>query len=176
MKYPLFLLKELFQESKKNNFLAKSFLVAFLYIVASILIVNYKSFLSFGMSEYSIFPKLKILILIFFGSFQALTTRDTILLLLTAALFGTNVELVLRKIKFLASYGNLHVTIGTGLISIAATGCASCGLSIASIVGLGGTLALLPFHGLELYIVSIIVLTVSLFYNLQTLVKVCKIK
>jgi len=176
VKHLLFLFKVLLQESKKNNFIVKSFFVAALYVIASILLINYKSFLSFGMSEYALFPKLKILILIFFGSFQALTTRDTILLLLTAILFGINVELVLRKIKFLASYGNLHVTIGTGLITIAATGCASCGLSIASIVGLGGALALLPFHGLELYVVSIIVLTLSLFYNLQTLVKVCKIK
>lgn len=151
-------------------------MATFVYAALSILLVNYKSFISFGRSEYDLFPKLKILLLIFFGSFQALSTRDTILLLTTALLFGINIELVFRKLKFLASYGNLHVTIGTGLISIAATGCASCGLSLASIVGLGGVLALLPFHGLELYILSIIVLTVSLFYNLQTLVKVCKIK
>lgn len=176
MKYLLFLLKVLFQESKKRKFIVKALLATFVYAALSILLVNYKSFISFGRSEYDLFPKLKILLLIFFGSFQALSTRDTILLLTTALLFGINIELVFRKLKFLASYGNLHVTIGTGLISIAATGCASCGLSLASIVGLGGVLALLPFHGLELYILSIIVLTVSLFYNLQTLVKVCKIK
>ncbi len=176
MKYLLFLLRVLFQESKKRKFIVKALLAAFVYAALSILLVNYKSFISFGRSEYDLFPKLKILLLIFFGSFQALSTRDTILLLTTALLFGVNIELVFRKIKFLASYGNLHVTIGTGLITIAATGCASCGLSIASIVGLGGVLALLPFHGLELYVVSIIILTVSLLYNIRTLVKVCNIE
>lgn len=176
MKYLLFLLTVLFQESKKRKFVAKALLAAFVYLALSIILVNYKSFISFGRSEYDLLPKLKILLLIFFGSFQALSTRDTILLLTTAILFGVNIELVFRKMKFLAAYGNLHVTIGTGLITIAATGCASCGLSIASLVGLGGVLALLPFHGLELYVVSIIILTVSLLYNIRTLVKVCNIR
>ena len=172
----LFLTRVLISESKKRNFILKSLFFALLYTSLSIILINYKSYLSFAQSDYDIFGKIKVLLFIFAGSFQALDTRDTILLLTTAILFGLNLELVLRKIKFLASFGNLHVTLGTGLITLAATGCASCGLSIASIVGLSGVLVLLPFHGLELYIVSILVLLVSLFYNLRTLVKVCKIK
>lgn len=113
---------------------------------------------------------------ILIGSFQALDIRDTTLLVIVSILFGLNTELVLRKIKFLASYGSLHVTFGTGLIALAATGCASCGLSLVSLVGLGGALAALPFHGLELYFVSIFILFASLWYNLNSLVKACKIR
>ena len=121
------------------------------------------------MADYDFLGKVKVLLYIFLGSLYALSIRDAIL-------FGANVELVLRKIKFLASYGSLHITLGTGLITLAATGCASCGLSLASVVGLGGVLALLPFQGVELYVASILILLASLFYNLHTLVKVCNIK
>lgn len=151
-------------------------IISFFYVAFSLILINYKSYLSFAQSDYEIIGKVKVLFYIFLGTFQSLDLRDMILLLIAAILFGLNLELVLRKIRFLAQFGSLHVALGTGIISLVATGCASCGLSLASIVGLGGALALLPFHGLELYILAIIILIISLFYNLQTLVKVCKIE
>lgn len=127
------------------------------------------------MSEYSLVAKGRIITIIVFGSFQAISERDVLLLLISAVLFGLNIELVLRKIKFLASAGSLHLTFGAGIVTLVATGCASCGLSLASVVGLSAAIAILPFHGLELYFIAILILLVSLFYNLHTLVKVCKI-
>lgn len=140
------------------------------------ILINYRSYLSFIEADYDLLGKSKVLFLIFTGSFQAISSRDVLLLIITSLLFGINVELVLRKAKFLASIGGLHVAFGTGIVSLVATGCASCGLSIASIVGLSAALAALPFGGLELYFASIIILVVSLFYNLHSLVKVCKIE
>lgn len=176
MQHLLFLLKVLVLEAKKRNFILKSIFFGSTYLTVSIIFINYKSFWSFFSSEYEILSKTRVLILIFLGSFQSLSGNDIALLLITATLFGLNVELVLRKMKFLASLGSLHIAFGTGLISLAATGCASCGLSIASIVGLSAALVSLPFHGLELYVISILILLFSLFYNLQTLVKACNIK
>lgn len=83
--------------------------------------------------------------------------------------------MVIEKVKFLKKRNNLKITLGAGIISIAAAGCASCGLSLVSIVGLGAALASLPFKGFELYIVSIVILLLSLYYNLSSLYKVCKI-
>ncbi len=83
--------------------------------------------------------------------------------------------MVAEKVKFLKKRNNLKITLGAGIISIAAAGCASCGLSFISIVGLGGALAALPFRGFELYIISIAILLLSLYYNLSSLYKVCKI-
>lgn len=176
MKYFLFLLEILFIESKKRHFLLKSLFFASLYIILSIVLINYKSYLSFLLSEYSPLAKVKVLSLIFYGFFQAISARDIVLILISAILFGVNVELVLRKLKFLAGKGSLHLTFGAGVITLVATGCASCGLSLASIVGLSAVIALLPFHGLELYALSIMILLISLLYNLHNLVKVCKIK
>ena len=176
MKYLLFLARVLASQSLQRHFILKSLIVSFLYVTLSLLLINYKSYLSFAMADYDFLGKVKVLLYIFLGSLYALSIRDIVLLLASAILFGANVELVLRKIKFLASYGSLHITLGTGLITLAATGCASCGLSLASVVGLGGVLALLPFQGVELYVASILILLASLFYNLHTLVKVCNIK
>jgi len=172
----LFLLKVLTLEAQKRHFLLKSAFFGASYLAISIIFINYKSFWSFLASDYEILSKVRVLSLIFFGSFQALSAGDIILLSITAILFGLNIELVLRKMKFLASLGSLHIAFGTGLISLAATGCASCGLSIASIVGLSAALASLPFHGIELYFLSIMTLFASLFFNLNTLVKACNIK
>lgn len=102
--------------------------------------------------------------------------RDSILIGIISFLFGINLELVLRKLKFLKKRGGLHITFGAGFLSLVAAGCASCGLSFASVLGIATMVSLLPFHGLELYILSIVILSVSLFLNLQTLVTVCKLK
>lgn len=83
--------------------------------------------------------------------------------------------MVAEKVKFLKKRNNLKITLGAGIISIVAAGCASCGLSLASIVGLGSALAVLPFRGFELYIASIAILLLSLYYNLSSLYKACKI-
>jgi hypothetical protein len=174
--YPTFLLKVLIDESKKRNFILKSLFFVFLYLLLSFALINYQSILSIGASEYSIFAKLKIISIIIYGTFQAVSETDAILIILSAILFGLNIELVLRKVKFLASRGSLHLTFGAGLITLVASGCASCGLSLASIVGLSAAIAILPFHGVELYFLAIAILLASLFYNLHSLVKACKIK
>lgn len=176
MKKLTFLFKVFLSEAKKRNFILKSFFIAASYFVFSLLIINYQSYLSFLTSDYSILGKAKIVVAIFLGSFQIISRTDAVLITIISLLFGLNTELVFRKIKFLAGVGNLHLTFGAGLMSIASTGCASCGLSLASIVGLSAVLAALPFHGFELYALSILILIVSLLYNLQTLVTVCKIE
>jgi len=175
VKYFLFLLRVLKDESTKRFFLLKALVFALCFIVLSTILLNYKSYWSFLTADYDLLPKINILWLIFIGSLSTLGLKDILFLTLTALLFGINMELVLRKLRFLKSHGGLHVTFVGGLLTITATGCASCGLSLASLVGLGGAIALLPFGGVELYVVSIGILFASLFYNLHIYVKACNI-
>lgn len=173
---PLFLLKVLAQEFKNPYFLLKSLIFSSLFILLALALLNYRSYLSFITADYPLVSRLNILFLITIGSFSAVTILDIVLLVVTAVLFGINLQLVVEKIKVLRKSGSLNVTVGAGIVSLAATGCASCGLSLASLVGLTGVVALLPFGGIELYVLSIGVLLVLLFYNLHTYVKVCKIR
>lgn len=172
---PFFLLGILKSEAKRNNFILKSLAFSFLFIFLAVTLINYKSYISFITADYPFIPKIQILLLIFFGSFVSMAQVDVILLFGAAILFGVNLELIIRKIAFLKNQTSLGLTVGVGIISIAVTGCASCGLSIISFVGVAGVIAFLPFGGLGLYALSIGILLASLFYNLNTLVKVCKL-
>lgn len=176
MKHLLFLLGILIQESKQRNFILKSLIFGLIYLTFALILFDYRTYESVLSQSYSFTAKLNICWLIFIGSFSILGVRDSILVIIISLLFGINLELVLRKLKFLKKRGGLHITFGAGLLSLVAAGCASCGLSFASVLGIAALVSLLPFHGLELYIVSIIILLSSLLLNLQTLVVVCKLK
>lgn len=49
------------------------------------------------------------------------------------------------------------------------TGCASCGFSVLSLLGLGTILSFLPFNGKSVYILSITTLMFSIIYILKKL-------
>jgi len=176
VKHLLFLLGILIQEIKQRNFLFKSLLLSLCYFVIALILFDFRTYESVISQSYSFATKLNITSLIFMGSFSILGIRDSILIGVISFLFGINLELVLRKLKSLKDRGGLHITFGAGLLSLVAAGCASCGLSFASVLGIAALVSLLPFRGLELYIVSIVILLISLFLNLQTLVRVCKLK
>jgi hypothetical protein len=172
----LFLLQILFKEAKQRNFIVKSIIFGLIYLIVALVLFDFKTYESVLSQAYPVLAKLWISLLLFMGSFSILGLRDSLLIVIIALLFGINLELVIRKLKFLKDNGGLHITFGAGILSLIAAGCASCGLSFASVLGIATIVALLPFHGLELYILSILILFISLLYNLHTLVRVCKIK
>jgi len=147
-----------------------------LFILFSFVIINYKSYASFVFASYPFFAKLKIISLIFIGTFYATSPIDIVFLTVMAVLFGINMTMVINKFSLLKRKGNLRIMFGTGIVSIAAAGCASCGLSFASLIGISAALTILPFGGVELYIIAIILLLISFYFNLKQLIKVCKVK
>mgnify|MGYP001597414473 CR=1 FL=1 len=66
----------------------------------------------------------------------------------------------------------------TGIIvSVFAPACPACALSLLSIVGLGGFLAVLPFKGIELGVLGIVILLSSLIYLSKKInATVCEVK
>lgn len=164
------------QDVASSRFFLKSILWAFLFLFLALFLLNLKSYISFIGADYPLLSRLNILFLITTGSFSAITLLDAIFLFLTAFLFGVNTELVVEKIKTLKKSGSLNLTFGAGIITLAATGCASCGLSLASIAGLTGVIVLLPFGGVEFYILSLGILLSLLFYNTNMLIKACSIR
>lgn len=166
----------LFQEIKKPIFFASVVIFAFLALLFALIVLNFTSYAAFITANYSLLSKLNILYLITIGSFSAISKIDSFFLVLTCLLVGLNASLTIEKIKILRKSKSLELTFGAGLISLAATGCASCGLSLASIVGLTGVLVVLPFGGIELYLFSILILLGILFHNLNSYSKACKIR
>lgn len=150
-------------------------LLSLFFIFLSFAIINYKSYSSFIFNDYDLASKLNIIYLIFIGTFTATSRIDVTLVFIMSALFGINMTLVINKFNMLKRRGNLRIMFGTGIISIIAAGCASCGLSFASLIGISAALAILPFGGMELYLLAIVILLISLYFNLKQIIKVCKI-
>lgn len=167
------LLQQLRTEATTDYFVIKSFLLALLFVSITTTLVNIQNFWEFSTASYAVGVKLKILGLLFIGSFQTISTLDLILVGTVGILFGMNTMLIVRKIKFIKERGSIKLTAGAGFLSIATAGCASCGLSVISLFGLGGAIAILPFGGVELYLVAIGALLFSLRYNLKAIYKAC---
>lgn len=171
-----FLVEVFIQEARQRHFIIKSLFFSFLYFVLVVFLFNFKSYQSIWHQTFDFLLKLQIYMKLFISSFEILGIFEIIMIFIASIFFGLNLELVLRKLKFLKNQGSLHLTLGAGLVSLFAAGCAGCGLSIASVFGIAGAIALLPYGGSELFLIAIIILLVSLWYNLQALVKACNIK
>lgn len=150
-------------------------LLSSLFILMSLFIINLQTIISIFQNSYPFLSKLYISFIIIFGSFSATSTLDIALVIIMGILFGINMTLVINKFSMLKRRGNLRIMLGTGIISVVAAGCASCGLSFASLIGISAALAILPFGGMELYLLAIVILLISLYFNLKQIIKVCKI-
>jgi hypothetical protein len=110
-----------------------------------------------------------------------LKTHSFISLIIISVLLGTLVSFVSYKTKSIkvSSSKNLGVFSTVGVfLGIIAPGCAACGVGLASILGFSAFLVFLPFEGLELSILSIILLLVANYKISKGLIteNVCKIK
>ncbi len=95
---------------------------------------------------------------------------------LLAALFGLNLSLLIYKAKLasLSKKITATTTLG-GILSVLITGCPACSLTLASYLGLASILSALPFGGLEVKIIGLLLLVYSTNYLLKTLTT-CKKK
>ena len=154
-------------------------IIAFLYISLSILLLNNRLFFSLIQDHLISFSTLLLFFSLFVGLWTSLSASDFFITILTALLVGINISLLLRTIALLGNKEKLHISIGGAtIIGFVTTGCASCGLSILSLLGLSTTVSILPFHGLELHIGAVILLFFSCWYMLRQIHNgiYCKIK
>ena len=95
-----------------------------------------------------------------------------IISLLSGIVFSLSIFLFKRQISYSAGIGV------TGIMSsVLAPACSSCALGLAGILGISGFLSVLPFKGLELSVLGIILLGVSLVYLSEKIsTKVCDVK
>lgn len=86
------------------------------------------------------------------------------LLVFLAVMTGVTVSAVVRRLKQRGIGGEVG-TSSIGVLLVTATGgCAACGSVVLAVLGVGaaGTLAVLPFDGLEIQFLSMLLLLVSL--------------
>lgn len=154
-------------------------ILTIIYIVFSMFLLNYRLVLQTitGITPFSF--KIALLDSLVLGSWTGLSHVDFMLLIVSAVLIACNFLLIGKTIAYLKYNKKVHLSIGGAtIISIVSTGCASCGLSLFSILGLSTSLSFLPLHGMELHLLSILLLIASGIYMLKKLhaSKYCKIR
>ena len=123
--------------------------------------------------------KVNLFIALLQGASTAVSTTALLLLGLTAFLTGANLTLIGMKLLLVRRIGGLHFIAGGGsVLGTIGSGCAACGLPIVSLLGLSGSIAYLPFRGMEIAYIAVIVLAISFYLliknNMQN-EKACKI-
>ena len=143
----------------------------------NILIFNWKNLATFY-SNLGFFGTLKLFFSFFFSFRSTIVLHSFISLILISILFGVLISLIFYKSKLNISkdkrtglFGGIGVFIGAFV-----PGCAACGVGLASFLGLGaGFLSFLPYDGLELSILSIVILGFAII-NLTKNMYTCKVK
>lgn len=154
--------------------------LALFYLFAINILLNNKLLAASITNHFPLSAIFSLVVSLFLGSFTSMSAEPLTLFifLLNTLLVGLNIFLLGNAILWLRNQKKVHLSLGGAtLFSLVTAGCASCGLSLLSVLGLSATLAFLPFHGAELRIIATVLLFVSSFYMLKKLhqAKYCRI-
>lgn len=151
-----------------------TYLVAALYILLPGALLNFSLLWETALSQAGINYKLNLFWQIITGPLFLLEPIESLLLLFTALLLGINVALLFESISLLRQEKKLSISLGGAtLAALVGSGCASCGISLLSILGISSSF--LPFHGIHLYIFSSTLLFISLLVSSKVNAKACRL-
>ena len=120
------------------KFLITSFAIAAVYIVFTIYLMNFSLVRNTILGNYPFSYKSKLLIELLGGMWTSMTRQGLSLLVITSILTGTNLALLVSRLKELKTQGKVSFVVGgSSLLGIVGSGCAACGLPILALLGLG---------------------------------------
>jgi len=82
------------------------------------------------------------------------TNTHVVVQVILALLFGINAGIMFHKMRLSTSKQSGVMAAGS-FLAIMTGGCAACGVTLASLFGLGSVFAALPFYGLEVKVASL---------------------
>ncbi|HET9946484.1 MAG TPA: hypothetical protein VFQ63_00265 [Patescibacteria group bacterium] len=158
------------QEAFKIHYLLLTLLVAIFYTAFTVYFLNYRFVLDSLLGRYPLQYKFSILLILLQGVFTAFSPLDATLLIVTGILIGINIVFLIITSKRVQNTKLKFFVGGGGLFGLVSAGCASCGFSVLSVLGLGtGFFNILPFGNKSLYMLSIGTLLFSILYMLKKL-------
>lgn len=139
---------------------------AILYLLFAIYMMNYPLVFATLLGNFTLQYKFTVLLFLLLGATSAMDWNSLLMTTFIGLLTGLNLALILPQIHSLKTVQGRTLFFTSGsLLGVAGGGCAACGLSLFSLLGIGGSLFYLPFHGVELTFISLGLLLFSLFYN-----------
>ena len=138
--------------------------IAALYVIATVYLMNAGLVKDAIFGVHSLSYKWNLLVALLEGMWTAMSRLSLLLLVVVAILTGVNLTMVIQRFRAIRASGKMSFMVGgSSLLGIIGSGCASCGLPILAFLGLSGAIFYLPFQGLELSVLAIILLSVSLY-------------
>jgi len=148
--------------------IVSTIIIASVYVLVSVYMMNGDLVKNTLLGNFSLDYKFTLMMALLQGMWTAMSGAGLFILFTIALLTGINLTLVLKRLSLLRSAGNMHLVVGGGsLLGFIGSGCSACGLPILSLLGLSGSVPYLPFRGTELSIISVLLLSMSLFFMVK---------
>lgn len=139
-------------------------IISVLYVAATIYLMNVGLVKDTIFGPHSLSYKWSLLIALLAGMWTSMSRISLGLLIVVSILTGANLTLVIQRLRIIRASGKMSFVVGgSSVLGIVGSGCASCGLPMLAFLGLSGAVFYLPFQGLELSVLSIALLSVSLY-------------
>lgn len=162
------------QQLSSVPYIIFSIVIAFLYYVLLIFLLDAKIFLNIFSLPVGFFAKIMLSFLTVLNSSLNLPLTELLLFLLISLFVGLNIALIRQKIGVL-KHKKIKIAFGAGIISLVGAGCAACGISILSVFGIGAAASIVPFKGMSLSVLALIILLITFYYSIASLAAVCDI-
>jgi hypothetical protein len=152
------------KELWSKKIIIPTLLITALYVMVTVYLMNAGLVKDTIFGAHSLSYKWSLLVALLLGMWTAMSKLGLMLLMIVAILTGANLTLVVQRLQTIRASGKMSFMVGgSSLLGIVGSGCASCGLPILAFLGLSGAIFYLPFQGLELSVLAIILLSVSLY-------------
>lgn len=170
MRFFSFITQTAQKELVRVQFFTIALPIGVLYSLLTLYLLNYRLLLQTWFGNYPLHYKLTVMIALLEGFRTLLSPFDLLLLITTALLVGVNIMITIFTIQRIKQQGNIAFSVGgVSIIGLATAGCSSCGLTLFSVFGISSAFSFLPFHGIELHLLTVVLLIFSLLYMLKKL-------
>lgn len=147
-----------------KKIIVPTIVIAVLYVIATVYLMNVGLVKDALFGAHSFSYRWDLLTALLAGMWTAMSRLSLFLLVVVAILTGANLTMVVQRFQTIRASGKMSFVVGgSSLLGIVGSGCASCGLPILAFLGLSGAVFYLPFHGVELSVLAIVLLSISLY-------------
>ncbi|EKD91468.1 MAG: hypothetical protein ACD_30C00005G0036 [uncultured bacterium] len=155
------------------KFLLTALSVSLFYILLNVYISNYQVINQAFLGDFTFEYRSALMFSLIQGLTTALSATSLIFLMIISVLTGLNSAMLIKKVN---KGGGVHLMFGGSMLGTLGSGCVSCGLPLLGVLGMSGSIAYLPFKGLEFSVLSAGLLLISFYLLLRNSKKECVIK
>ncbi len=158
------------------RFIIQALLFTIAYLSIVFIVSNFKMLGNILSLHYSLWLKIEVILFSFWGYFHSSNYLSASTTIAVSLLFGFNAAPICsRSCNVALRQKRNRIAAFVSALSVFASGCTICGISLFSTLGAGTLFAFLPLHGYEIPLTTLILLLGALYFNIQSQTKPCSI-